>query len=98
MTDDDCGCRCRDCSEQDVHSCGMKACGYTKYLAMTKPEEPPAPAPVPEILRAQFRSIRDPASKARLTEWAKFCQETAALELEVREAKRAERYREIFDR
>jgi len=65
---------------------------------MTKPVEPSKPAEVPPILRAQFKSIRDPASKARLSEWARFCQETAGLELELREAKRRERHAEIFGR
>lgn len=97
MTDDDaCGCRCRDCAEHDLHSCGLPACAYTKYRAMTKPVEHPKPVEIPPILRAQFRSIPNPESKARLREWAKFCDETASLEYELREVKRRERYAEIF--
>jgi len=96
MTHDDCGCRCRDCAEHDIHSCGLSACTFGKYRAMTKPVEHLKPAETPPILRAQFRSIRDQASKARLSEWARFCHETAGLEFELREAKRRERHAEIF--
>ena len=96
MTDDDCGCRCRECREQDIHRCARPECGYTKALAITRPLEHPKPIEVPEFLRAQFKSIRDPASKGRLGEWFQFCQETAELEFEIREAKRRERHAEIF--
>ena len=96
MTDDDCGCNCHDCRVGDVHSCGLPACGYTKYRKLTHLIEHPKPVEAPEFLRAQFKSIRDPASKARLTVWFQFCQETAALDLELREAKRREKHAEIF--
>ena len=96
MTDEDCGCRCRDCSEFDLHRCGLEACGYTAYLAKTAPIEHPKPPEAPELLRAQFRSIPNPESKARLGEWFRFCQETAGLDSDLREAKRRERYAEIF--
>jgi len=96
MTDDDCGCRCRDCTEFDLHRCGLDACGYTKHLARTIPVEHPKPVEAPELLRAQFKSIADPAAKARLAAYFAYCQETAGLEVEVREAKRREKHAEIF--
>ena len=96
MTDDDCGCKCRDCTQHDLHRCGLPACGYTAYLAKSKPVERIESADVPPILRAQFRSIQNPESRARLTEWAKFCHETAGLDPELWDVKRRERYAKIF--
>lgn len=102
MTDESCGCNCTDCNLLDSHSCGREACGYTKHRIRTsKPVEPvqPAAAAVDGVrpeLRAKFTSVRDPAAKARLAEWKAFCDETAGLAYEIREAKRRERYAEIF--
>jgi len=96
MTDDNCGCPCFPCRTDDRHDCGLAACGYTKYRAMTKPIEHPKPVEAPELLRAQFKSIADPAAKARLAAYFAYCQETAGLEVEVREAKRREKHAEIF--
>ena len=96
MTDDDCGCRCQDCAAHDIHNCGLEACGYTKYRAMTRPVEHPKPVEAPELLRAQFKSIADPAAKARLAAYFTYCQETAGLDRELREAKRREKHAEIF--
>lgn len=99
MTDDDCGCRCRDCAAHDIHSCGLEACGYTKYRKLTKPVqkiETVSEAVNIPALTAKFTSVRDPAARERLSRWWDYVQETAGLDHELREAKRRERYAEIF--
>lgn len=98
MTEEDCGCRCTDCSLLDIHRCGRKECGYTKYAKAPAPKLETAADAIPGVRKevAKFTSVSDPAAKARLAEWKAFCDETAPLEYEIRRAKRRERYPEIF--
>lgn len=103
MTDEECGCRCRDCKEQDTHSCARPECGYTKYRSvLTARPVPPTPHVLEAVegirpeLRATFQRIQNPESRARLNEWARYVEETAGLEYDLREAKRRERYGELF--
>lgn len=44
MTDESCGCKCRDCKEQDIHACGRDACGYN-YREMYEEIYGPEPGP-----------------------------------------------------
>lgn len=94
MTDDECACRCTDCQLLDIHRCNREACYYTKYAKAPPPAADAIPGVRAEV--AKFTSVRDPGAKARLAEWKAFCDETAGLEYEIRKARRAEKYGEIF--
>jgi len=101
MNDESCGCSCYDCAHHDSHSCRRTSCGYTGFIRTTKKTTPPVPIvsaleTVRETLRMEFRSVKDPASRARLIEWRDFIEATADLDEDERRAVRAERELEIF--
>lgn len=105
--DDDCGCKCQPCRFDDVHTCDRRECLYTAYRRRREKAQSEAEAQRPkraaesvQFLRGElavkFGKVQDPESRKRLFEWARFLEETAGLERELREAKRRERMAEMF--
>lgn len=101
MTDDSCGCPCRDCREQDNHRCGLDTCGYTKYLRARR--EKPKPVPTGDLretlrlaVRQPWKRFKDKAARERITEWARFVEETAALDYDTRTERRRVKWREMY--
>lgn len=110
MTRDDdehCGCRCHACDDERHGDCNSDRCLYVRHrkareraAARTEAARPKSAREAASVmlgdLRVQFGKIENPESRVRLLEWARFVDETKELSPEVRDAKRRERFAEVF--